>query len=277
MKNKEIFWGTFLLIFTFVLFFLANNHDKKQVQAKEPEDSIPVIADSSYQYYDTERIIIIGDSRMYNASKVVKDDGIIFIAKNGATCNYLWETAEKKVDEILEENPDEHFTIFINLGVNDVIRIARGIEDDGKKICNASQYSEYYIKLKEKWNDHNLFFESVNPFDEEFAKKRNKNYSSNETINQFNLDLLSKIEEKGIYYCDTYQTLMEDGFDTKDSLHFTDSTSKKIIKDVRKCDLYRKDQKSSYISPIISQLRAIHVDTILKRFGGKLQVFNYYI
>lgn len=249
MKHKEIFMGAILFIFTFILFFIANNYDKRKAQQKEEQkvlqsDEEQAIT-SNYTYYDASRSIVIGDSRMYLASKIIKDNDILFVAKNGATCNYLWETAEKETDKILEENAGEHFNIFINLGVNDLNRIEKGTIPDGKYTCNGKMYSDYYLKLKEKWSEHNLFIISVNPVDKENLEKgKHKNGTNNDKIKEFNNEILKEIESSGIYYCDTYSQLLEEGFESSDGLHYSDNSSKRIIEKLKKCsEEYERKKK----------------------------------
>lgn len=241
--------GVLLLIFTTCLFLVANSYDQKkklnlnEVKEDKQEEELPT--ENVVKYYDNERIIIIGDSRMYGASQVVNNKDLIFIAKNGARCNYLWETAEKEVDKIMSENSREHFTILFNLGVNDLDYIARKNKANGKDICNVEQYSDYYIKLKEKWSEHNLFFISVNPVDEKRLKKgtfKNTKMTSNAKIEEFNDLMKEKLEEANIYYCDTYTKLMENGFESPDGLHYSDDTSKNIIQIVEDCSKKAKEE-----------------------------------
>lgn len=212
-------------------------------EVKPPVEETPKLA-----YYHSERIIIIGDSRMYGASKVVEDKDIFFIAKNGATCDYLWEIAEPEVDKILKENPGEHFTIFVNLGVNDLDKVEWGHEMDGKHVCDSGVYASYYLKLHEKWKEHNLFFVSVNPTKEEIRKQlhsEDAKMTSNEKIYDFNEEIEKKITSSGIYYCDTYTKLLENGFESPDGLHYSDDTSKEIIELVKRCDQMKKEEKYS--------------------------------
>lgn len=258
MKHKEIFMGFLLLIFTIGLFFVANNYDKKKALEKREnsneEFTQKEIKDSGPKYFDNERIIIIGDSRMYGASKVVNDEGIIFVAKNGARCNYLWESAEIEVDKFLEENPEEHFTIFVNLGVNDLDIISQGAEPDGKNVCNMEQYANYYKTLKEKWAAHNLFFTSVNPVDEEILKTgkfKDSKMTDNEKISEFNEYLFKELHASGIYYCNTYDVLMEKGFESPDGLHYSNETSKEIVKLVKECNQVKKQEKEEKESKML--------------------------
>lgn len=200
-------------------------------------------------WYDSSKIIIVGDSRMYAASRVVKDENIIFIAKNAVTCNYIDETAEKEIDKLIEKNPDEHYTIFFNLGVNDLDYKEEGRTVDGKKICNASDYIDIYTRLRKKWKNHNLVFESVNPLDIDILKKGkfgNRPMTNNDKIAEFNSTIFNALEKDNFYYCDTYTYLLENGFESTDGLHYSDDTSKVIIEQLKKCH-YEYQNKANTI------------------------------
>ena len=152
-------------------------------------------------YYPSDKILIIGDSRMVGTSKVVSLDNVFFVAKNGATCNYFWEEAVPEAEKILKQYPEDHFTIFFNLGINDLDRLERKNKQkelDNKTICDASTYADYYIKLKEKWPTHNFFFLSVNPLDEKVLKNgkyKDSKMSTNKKVEEFNEKVASKENE----------------------------------------------------------------------------------
>lgn len=274
MKNRQkLIILTIMICFLSIFIMTDSNTEALDMKGPRAIIGLPEIVN----YYDTERMIIIGDSRMYAASKIIDDEDIIFIAKNGATCGYLHEVAEKEVDKILSENPDEHFTIFINLGVNDLNKVIRGYETDGKEICSAEDYVNDYKKLKEKWDEHNLFFASVNPINEEKASEYEDMYSNNKLVKEFNSYVSSNVFTDGVYYCDTYKILMNNGYETVDALHYEEDTSKEIISIIKECESYKSNEKSSYVEPIVNQLRAISVDKFLQKFGAKIKIFDYYI
>ena len=220
----------FVLLVSIAAYFFHLEDSKvpsldKGVDAKVEESSI----------YLTDKFIVIGDSRTVDVSEVVEEPNIFFISKDGVTCNYLWETAEKEVDKLIQEYPDEHFSIFINLGVNDLIRVQKL---DNKKICDAKTYASYIQKLKEKWQDHNVFYVSVNPVDLEMHKKgprKGKATTTNEAIENFNQEIVDSIQEENIFYCDTYTYLQENGFGTADGLHYSENTSKEIMEQLKNC------------------------------------------
>ena len=215
----------------------VNIDNKEEINQGIKKEETPV-------WYDSSKIIIVGDSRMYGASKVVKDENIIFIAKNAVTCGYITETAEKEIDKLIEKNPDEHYTIFFNLGINDLDYKEQGKKVDGKEICSSSDYIKIYQKLRKKWKNHNLFFESVNPLDLEVLKKekfKDRPMADNDKVAEFNKTIYEELEHDNFYYCDTYTYLLENGYVSPDGLHYDSATSKTIIEQVKKC--YHKNQE----------------------------------
>lgn len=228
--KKQIFFILVLVFTVSTTFFVCEKKNNIETKKEEKEEEKIV-----YEFYDTENFIIIGDSRTYAASKIIEEDNLYFVAKNGATCNYLWETAEEEVDKILEDREDEHFNIFINLGVND---LNKQDKRDGETICNAEDYANYYIKLKEKWMNHNVFFASVNPIDEEVMKTgkyKDSNKRTNQMILEFNEEVVTLTKDFGILYCDTFSQLMDEGFASKDGVHYKDKTTKVIINKTKEC------------------------------------------
>lgn len=251
MKNKT---NIMLLLFISLTLAIAVpyslKYDKELALTKIqlPNKEVEINQDTGNKkkepiWYESSNIIIIGDSRMYAADKVVKDKSITFIAKNGATCNYLTDVAEKEVDKLMEEHPDEHYTIFFNLGINDLDYKEQGKKVDGIEICSASDYVKLYKRLKEKWQEHNLIFESVNPLDLEVLKVEkfgDRPMSDNDKVEEFNDFIREEVSKDNIYYCDTYTYLLNNGFESHDGLHYSDETSKAIIQQLK--EYYQKQQ-----------------------------------
>ena len=203
--------------------------------------------------YQSENILIIGDSRMYDASKIFEEEHLFFVAKSGSTCNYLWEEAEAQADAILSKYPDEHFSIFINLGVNDLNLVAKL---DNQIVCDAETYANYYLKLKEKWNQHNLFFVSVNPVDEKILKTgkyKGKSMTNNKAIEEFNEKIVSIVKDYNIHYCDTYTSLLMNGFGSMDGLHYSDESTHEIVESIKNC--YTDEFIHSVWNPIVSRFK----------------------
>lgn len=208
---------------------------------------------TSTNLYKSENMLIIGDSRMYAAAKIFKEEHLFFVAKSGVSCNYLWEEAEQQADAILAEYPDEHFSIFINLGVNDLDRVAKL---DNQVVCDAETYANYYLQLKEKWNQHNLFFVSVNPVNEKklkIGRYKNSQMTNNKAIKEFNEKIVSIVKEHNIYYCDTYTSLITNGFESTDGLHYSDESTREIIELVKNC--YTDEFVRSILEPITSRFK----------------------
>ncbi len=229
---------SFLLLITILFVFIHNNKESIFFPDSSHLDQVP---NEMPEYYSSNKILIIGDSRMVGASKVVSLDNVFFVAKNGTTCNYLWEEAVPEAEAILKQYPDDHFTIFLNLGINDLDRWEwenRQKEVDSKTICDADTYADYYIKLKEKWPTHNFFFVSVNPLDEDVLKSgkyKDLKMSTNQKVEEFNAKVASKVTEKDTFYCDTFHQLIDEGYETTDGLHYSEETYKDIIEKIEKC------------------------------------------
>ncbi len=242
---KSLLYSVLITIICYFLFHDSMSSTKPTVQ----EITNP---NTSY-LYQSENILIIGDSRMYAASKIIKEDNLFFVAKSGSTCNYLWEEAEEQADAILAKYPDEHFSIFINLGVNDLDNVSKL---DNKVICDAETYANYYLKLKEKWNQHNLFFVSVNPVDEKILKTgkyKNRKMTNNQAIQEFNEKIVSIVKDYNIYYCDTYTPLLTNGFGSIDGLHYSDESTHEIIESIKNC--YTDEFIHSVWKPIVSRFK----------------------
>ncbi len=262
MRNREILMGFLLLIITLSLFISANNYDKKKKLKNKEEEKIGEDDDLNNsstipKYYDSDRMIIVGDSRMYAASKIVQKVELTFIAKNAVTCNYLWETVEPEVDKLISENPEEHFTIVFNLGVNDLNSIAAGNTPDGKYICDYGQYADYYKYFKKKWNQHNLFYMSINPVNEEIlrtGKFKARKMTNNGSIEEFNQNIRGEIESEEIFFCDTYAFLLKNGFESPDGLHYSDNTSKNIIENMEACNKEAREELLSQTFPSFKEI-----------------------
>lgn len=234
-----------LFILFLVIFCFISLHSKKvsmsPTDTNDTNNTIENIPSEITTYYPSDKILIIGDSRMVGASKAVSLDNVFFVAKNGATCNYFWEEAVPEAEKILEQYPEDHFTIFLNLGINDLDKLERETKQkelDNKTICDANTYADYYRQLKEKWPTHNFFFLSVNPLDENVLKTgkyKNAIMSTNKKVEEFNEKVASKLSEKDFLYCDTFHQLMDAGYESPDGLHYSDKTYQDIINGVEKC------------------------------------------
>lgn len=157
-----------------------------------------IFPDSSVTGY-----VFIGDSRtvgMNNVCNIEQEDNCFVIAELGMGYTWLINDAVLALEQIKEDNPNiKYWNIISNLGVND--------------LNNISNYIEVYNEFVSEGNI--LYLLSVNPIEGSSLD------ISNEDINSFN-DCIRSIE--GSIYLDCYSYLTENGFLTKDNLHYTDET-----------------------------------------------------
>lgn len=163
-----------------------------------------------------DNFIFIGDSRTVGMSKVVDISNyefVTFIAKSSEGFNWFSTAGLDKLEKRLTTT-DLNYNIVFNLGVNE--------------LYNVNKYVELYNSLNAKYPQHNFFVASVNPEDEIKMKSHGYKYVGNQYIEEFNNTLKESLNED-IIFIDSYTHLQENGFDTKDGLHYTDEYSKIIL------------------------------------------------
>lgn len=163
-----------------------------------------------------DNFIFIGDSRTVAYKKVVdinKYDFVTFIAKVSQGYDWFANTAMSELKARLD-NTDLHYNIVLNLGVND--------------LHNVNKYTQIYNDLAKNNSEHNFFVVSVNPEDEEKMKQHGYKYIGNEPIINFNKIMKESLSEN-IHFIDSYEYLLNEGFQTTDGLHYDDLTSSKIL------------------------------------------------
>lgn len=161
-------------------------------------------------------IIIIGDSRMVGLCSYdwYKNEQGTCVAKSAMGYKWMVETAIPKVNEILKNKKEYYITS--NLGVND--------------LYNVNKYIAKYKELATTtWKDHDIFIISVNP--------TKGNYDGrNSEINSFNSKVKSELSSyKNIIYCNTIDTLRNEGFGSNDGLHYNQTSSKRIYELIKQC------------------------------------------
>lgn len=174
---------------------------------------------NSRAMYNLNRVVVVGDSRMYLIDKNKKElnipDNYIFIAKSGARINWLKDYALNKTYRILENKDNNYkYKVIFNLGVNDIIHF-----EDSNPNEIATNYFDTYIKLIDYFDDVDFYFLSVNPVDS----------NQNEKIKVFNTyisKLIYNKNQKNIHYCDTYSNI---NFKTYDQVHYLNETNIDII------------------------------------------------
>jgi len=175
------------------------------------------------------KIIIVGDSRieLINDKKEQMNipDSVIFIARSGATIEWLYNTGLPELKEILNNRNSYKYHVVFNLGVNDINYVS-----DVKE--RAKLYYDIYDKVIDVNEDVSFYFLSVNPVDEnriyEYFSMDNKR--TNRKIEKFNnyfINRLDKENTKNATYCDSYNDL---DFYLPDGLHYDTPTDTKIIK-----------------------------------------------
>ena len=95
---------------------------------------------------------------------------------------------------------------------------------------NKSSYANKYAELVSTYPKSNIIAVSVNPV----VDSRSRN-AKNSAIASFNTTISNKASStSGLYYCNTYSKI-KSNFSTKDGIHYTDETYKKIYKEMKKC------------------------------------------
>lgn len=220
LLNKDTFNGCSTKYYQNIYFKMLNIVNKKS-------DSIK-----------NSKIVIVGDSRMEfiaNDETITKPFNVEFVAKSSTHIDWFKNTASKKIQLILNKNSGQ-YSVVINMGVNDLNWLKNNYDE--KNLAN--DYYNAYMKLIKSNPNVKFYLLSVNPLDEELIKKRiPDNKRSNKSIEKYNNYLKNKIKNsklENLLYCDSYNYLK---FTTKDGLHYTQDTNKKIINYIiNKCVQY---------------------------------------
>jgi len=177
---------------------------KESELESESEDTIIMEEHERSQY---DKVIMVGDSRFKGMSAVISHPACEWICENGEGYSWLSETAAPLIDENIVQN----CAIVINLGVNDP--------------KNKNEYIEFINSRVADWVERgvDIYFMTVNPI--------GSNYNgsvTNNDIEDFNNTLMSNLSE-WVAYIDTYNYLLENGFETTDGLHYDRDTYKDIL------------------------------------------------
>lgn len=147
------------------------------------------------------QILFVGDSRTAGMRGAVQNrggDSCSYIAKDGEGYYWLRDTAMGELTSFLDGSPDA--VVVLNLGVNDLAEI--------------SAYISMYQDLFSRYPQASFSVMSVNPVDEGCSV-------SNAEIEAFNQQMASAFPDN---YLDCYQYLMTNGYETVDTLHYTEDT-----------------------------------------------------
>lgn len=154
--------------------------------------------------------VFIGDSRTVGMDGVVDIEGTnnqFVVAKVGEGLSWFKKSGVSSVEDLRKENSAlTHWRLICLLGVND--------------LWDLDAYLEEFDTLRED-SDVELILVSVNPVG---------NYPtiSNTKIETFNEGLQDYAEENDLQYIDTYNFLMDTGYETQDGLHYKDTTYQEI-------------------------------------------------
>ncbi len=170
----------------------------------EPAPELLTVGSSDFT---PERLIFIGDARtiaMYDAAQFDEEYDIRFVSTSGANLNWLNRSAFDTEYQYINSKT----AIIIMLGISDMHR------------------AEDYVRVLNEWGEvfprdfgAHFYFDSVNPVD--------PGVFTNEQIETFNSIVRAGLSEN-VTYIDTYSVLMQDGYATTDTLHYTDETTKHL-------------------------------------------------
>lgn len=167
---------------------------------------------------DTIGYIFVGDSRFYEMNQYFPIESIhpryFQVSLGGA--GYVWFLADgmNQILQIQEQHPEiKGWSIICGLGINDL------------------PFIEEYIKIYQELlrRGYQLTLLSVNPVDEP------NSICNNHDINQFNV-ALRRVQDS--VYMDSYHYLLEQGYSTKDTIHYTPETYRNVLQFIRKHILF---------------------------------------
>ncbi|MCR5293672.1 MAG: hypothetical protein K6E30_00640 [Lachnospiraceae bacterium] len=170
------------------------------------EPAVPV--EFPHGDYTPERIIFLGDARclaMYEAAKN-EDVDIRFVSTEGADLNWLNRSAfESEYGYVTRQT-----AIVVMLGISDMDRAQEYcdvLNSWGKVFTNEHDFGAHF------------YFNSVNPVD--------PGLFNNEQVEAFNETVKNGLNDS-VIYLDTYNVLLQSGYETTDTLHYTDETTAKL-------------------------------------------------
>ena len=149
--------------------------------------------------------IFVGDSRTVGMQSAIAPSDTLYIAKNGQGYAWLKSTAGVQLRYYLKSNPD--VKVVLALGVND--------------LGNVNSYISYYKKLIKEFPKTKFYVLSVNPVNEKIRRYHIKNSS----IEAFNKKMYVAFRSR---YVNTYKQMKQEGFGTKDGLHYLEADYQKL-------------------------------------------------
>ncbi len=167
--------------------------------------------------------IYTGDSRTRRLNVTIgmsrMEDTWVY-CKSGMGYSWFLNDSLDRINETMKQHTEiDQWVIVSAWGVND--------------LWNIGTYLRKYEELmNDEWRKCKLYLVSVNPV----GRPLEHRYSS---IESFNKKLKKYVKsnrdrtEGGVYYIDTNTRMTEDGFETFDNLHYTESTNKFLYKVIR--------------------------------------------
>ena len=201
------------------------------VVMKKPMADIPDEEITASSRYDT--VFFIGDSRTVAMKKAVSgalgDDGtkVQFICKNGQSLDWFEENETEFLMKIKSTRGKK--AVVFNLGINSLVYNTQS----GYVASQADRYAASMNRIAQTLQQYNcsMYFMSVNPANEKECvseayggvvwKERYPKW-----IQDFNYLVRTQLE--GYTYIDTYNYLINTGFELTDGLHYSTATYRKI-------------------------------------------------
>lgn len=164
---------------------------------------------------DTHTYIFVGDSRYVAMSEFAQPNDTFF-CENGVGLIFLknnWSNILSKADS--------NTRIVIGLGVNDV---------------GGSGIKGYIEALQDLKNstDAEVYYMLVNPVKDDICRRTGYTIT-NQSIENFNTQILEGLNGSSIKIIDTYTFLTMNEFTTFDGLHYDDETTKNIYSFIKRC------------------------------------------
>lgn len=205
-----------------VAFSQTTGNEQYETKRVKVETLVPKSPAASDSYF--ENAIFIGDSisvglRAYGVlptQNVLAEQSVnILNLLNGDPVYRTTGSEKKPVLQAIDEripNPDK---IYILIGANGI----PGLSNE----AHIKYYSQFIDQLKQKYPDAMIFVESVTPITA--TSKYIRDSFTTEKINDFNDKLYAMAQEKGLYYLNVQEVLMDDtghlivDYDAGDGMH----------------------------------------------------------
>lgn len=207
---------TVMLLLNSVTAFAAGKSTNTWFNISAGVDKYLYDTEINYDADSTKGYIYLGDSRfvgMNSAVDIESEENTFVVAKVGKGYKWLIDYADDEINSIISEHKDITDWILISgLGVND--------------LRNIDKYIEYYDSIESM----QVILLSVNPVDKAKCDRYGYDYAylSREMV-RFN----EKLQETDYPYIDTYSLMIDEGFTTRDGVHYTNETYSMIYDEIQ--------------------------------------------